>query len=419
MTKTYTFPKRFLWGAATSAHQVEGGMHNQWSISELEHARTRAKQAEYKLDYLPDWDDIKRDATRPSNYVSGAAVDHYNRYEEDFDLLTRMHMNAFRFSIEWSRIEPEEGKWDEKQIEHYRQYLGALKKRSIEPVVSLFHWSMPVWFAEKGGFERRANINYFVRFAEKVLQEFEPHIRLVCTFNEPEVYIGQGWMNEGDWPPHKQRQYIQGARTYANLATAHNRVARAGRAISRRFKFSVSKNCAHHFAGDDSYKTKIAVASWRYIYDYWFLNRIRRNMDWLGLNYYFSNRYIAGKIENENKIVNDLAWEMRPSDIQFVLERLYKKYRLPIIITENGVADRYDRYRKWWIAHTLDAIHTAMKNGVKIEGYLHWSLLDNFEWAYGKWPRFGLAEIDYASQTRTLRPSAKWFGAVIKKMRQL
>ena len=110
---------------------------------------------------------------------------------------------------------------------------------------------------------------------------------------------------------------------------------------------------------------------------------------------------------------------MRPSDIQFVLERLYKKYRLPIIITENGVADRYDRYRKWWIAHTLDAIHTAMKNGVKIEGYLHWSLLDNFEWAYGKWPRFGLAEIDYASQTRTLRPSAKWFGAVIKKMRQL
>ncbi len=329
MAKTYNFPKRFLWGAATSAHQVEGGMHNQWSVSELEHARSRAKQAEYKLNYLADWDELKKDATRPSNYVSGKAVDHYHHYEQDFDLLKSMNMNAFRFSIEWSRIEPEEGKWDEKQIEHYREYIIALKKHGIEPVVTLFHWAMPVWFAERGGFEKRANINYFVRFAEKVLSEYEPYIRLICTFNEPEVYVGQGWMHEGEWPPHKHGQYLLGAWTYYNLAVAHNRVAKNGHRMSRRFKFSVSKNCAHHYLGDESIMSKVALRMWRYIEDYWFLNRIKRSMDWLGLNYYFSNRYIGGKINNENVHVSDLGWDMQPDNIQFVIERLYKKYKKP------------------------------------------------------------------------------------------
>ncbi|MGB3023710.1 MAG: family 1 glycosylhydrolase [Candidatus Saccharimonadales bacterium] len=417
MVQKYTFPKRFLWGAATSAHQVEGGNHNQWSVSELEHAKSRAKQAEYKLNYLPDWDEIKRDATRPSNYVSGKAVDHYHRYEQDFDILTKLHMNAFRFSIEWSRIEPEEGKWDMTEIEHYRAYLSALQERGVEPLVTLFHWSMPVWFAEKGGFEKRANIHYFVRFAEKVLHEYESSIRLVCTFNEPEVYVGQGWMSEGEWPPHKHSNYLLSAWTYYNITVAHNRVVRSGRRISRRFKFSVSKNCSHHYAGDDKWSSKLVVWAFRYVGDYWFLSRIRRHMDWLGLNYYFANRYENGRIRNLNERISDLGWEMRPGDVQFVLERLYKKYKKPIIITESGVADRGDRYRRWWIAHTIDAIYKAMKNGAKIEGYLHWSLLDNFEWAYGKWPRFGLVEVDYTTLARTPRPSALWFGKVIKKLR--
>ncbi len=417
MKPKYTFPKRFLWGAATSAHQVEGGNHNQWSVWELENAKSFAKQAQYKLNDLPLWDEVKQQATKPSNYVSGKASGHYTRYQEDIDLMVSMHMNAFRFSIEWSRIEPEPGVWDQDEIEHYRDVLVALKKSGIEPVVTLFHWTMPVWFAQMGGFEKRANVTYFVRFAEKIMQEFGEHIRLICTFNEPEVYVAQGWWSEGQWPPGKKQAYLQGFWVYANLAYTHNQVARAGRRISRRFKFSVSKNCADHYAGDTTLRSKAVAWVSRSASDYWFLNRIRRHMDWLGLNYYFANRYRAGRLDNPHEQTNDLGWDMSPDYVERVLVRLYKKYRKPIIITESGVADRNDRYRRWWIAHTIDAMHRAMKQGVKIEGYLHWSLLDNFEWAYGKWPRFGLVEVDYTTLARTKRPSAIWYGKVIKKLR--
>lgn len=417
MTQKYTFPKRFLWGASTSAHQVEGGNHNQWTVSELEHAKTRAVQAAHQLGHLPIWNEIKQEASRPSNYVSGRASDHYRRYEEDSAILSQLNMNAFRFGIEWSRIEPEEGKWDMAEIEHYRMVLTALKKRGIEPMVTLFHWTMPVWFAEKGGFEKKRNVDYFVRFAEKILDELGGHVRLVCTINEPEVYVSYGWLSDGSWPPHKRAQYLQGMWVYWNLARAHNRVAKMAHKKSRRYKCGISKNCADHYDGDHSIKSKLVIRIVQYGADYWFLNRIRRHMDWLGVNYYFANRYVGGRVSNENIRTSDLGWDMQPDRLEYVLKRLYAVYKKPIIVTESGVADRNDQYRRWWIAHSIAAIHSAMQSGVKVLGYLHWSLLDNFEWAYGKWPRFGLVEVDYTTQARTVRPSAVWYGKVIKKLR--
>lgn len=415
----YTFPKTFLWGAATSAHQVEGGNHNQWSIWEFENAHSFAQQAKYRLNGLENWHEIEREATNPHNYVSGRASDHYRRYEEDFDLLKKMNMNAFRFSIEWSRIEPEEGLWNEHEIEHYRQYLLALKKRNITPVVTLFHWTMPVWFAQKGGFEKRRNIKYFLRFAEKIFTELGDHFRIVCTFNEPEVYVAFGWLHEGEWPPGRKGEFLLGYYTYRNIAIAHNRVVKLARTYKHSFKLGTTKNIANHYSGDTKLKTWLFMWFTMYMEDYLYLNHTRRHTDWIGVNYYFSNRYINAQPANENDYVQDLAWEMKPDDIKFVLQRIYKKYKKPIIITENGVADRNDRYRKWWIAHTLDAIHEAMKSGVDVRGYLHWSLLDNFEWAYGKWPRFGLVAVNYRTMERTMRSSATWFGSVIKQMRGL
>lgn len=419
MSQKYKFPKRFLWGAATSAHQAEGGNHNQWTVWELENAKSNAKQAEYKLNELPSWPEIKKQATNPNNYISGKAVDHYNRYEEDFDLLTRFNMNAFRFSIEWSRIEPVEGIWDEKEIEHYRDYLIALKARKIEPVVTMFHWTVPVWFAAKNGFEKRDNIKYFVRFCDKIFSELGEHFRLVCTFNEPEVYTAYGWMHNGEWPPSKHGKYLLGYWVYFNLAVAHNRVAKIARSHSRKIKLGVSKNVAHHYVGDNKLTSKIVMHILRYLEDYFYLNLIKRKTDWIGINYYFSNRYIDGRQHNTNEHLQDLGWEMRPDDIESVLKRVYKKYRKPLIITENGVADQNDRYRKWWISHTIMGIHRAMQKGVVVQGYLHWSLLDNFEWAYGKWPKFGLVEVDYKTMKRTPRSSALWFAKVIKAVREI
>src|SRR6476469_3974200 len=161
------FPKNFLWGAASAAHQVEGNNHNQWSVWELENATVLAQKARYQLQHLPKWDEIKAEAIKPENYVSGRATDHYHRYQEDFAILKKLGMNAWRFSIEWSRIEPEEGAWNAEAIEHYRTYLQRLKKLDIEPIVTLWHWTVPVWFEQKGGFTKRANVAFFERFAAK------------------------------------------------------------------------------------------------------------------------------------------------------------------------------------------------------------------------------------------------------------
>jgi beta-glucosidase len=412
---TLKFPKRFLWGAATSSHQVEGGTHNQWSAFELEHARALAKQAEYNQSWLPVWEEIKDQATDPNNYISGKAADHYNRYEEDFDLLKKMGLNAFRFSIEWSRIEPEEGKWNSEAIAHYRDYVRALNARGIEPMMTLMHWTLPIWFTEKGGFEKRGNIKYFVRFAEKVLQEFAGDVRYICTINEPEVYMYYGWMT-GEWPPNKTSR-LKGLKVYFSLARAHRRIYKAAHKINRRFKVGLSKNCAHHYPGDDAIISRFSALIAEWAMDHVFLNRIRRQMDWLGLNYYFSYRYYGYRIHNSNDHVNDMGWDMHPEHIEHVIERLHGKYKVPIIVTENGVADHKDKYRKWWIMHTLLGIHKAILNGAAVEGYLHWSLLDNFEWAHGKWPRFGLIEIDYKTFKRTPRKSALWYSRLVRQMR--
>lgn len=417
MPQKYTFPKKFLWGAATSAHQVEGGTHNQWSVWEFENAKLLAKQAKSKLKNLENWSEIQRDATDPNNYISGRAVDHYRRYEEDFDHLVDLNMNAFRFSIEWSRIEPEMGQWDQREIEHYRRYLLALKARGITPVVTMFHWTTPLWFAHKGGFEKRQNVQYFVRFCEKVFSELGEHFRLVCTFNEPEVYVAFGWLHEGEWPPSKRGKFLLGYYTYRNIAIAHNRVVKMARRKKFNLKLGTTKNMANHYAADKALRTKLFMKFVIYVEDYMYLDRTRRYTDWIGVNYYFSNRYHGGLLANKATYVQDLGWEMKPDDISFVLERVYKRYKKPIIITENGVADANDRYRKWWIAHTIDAIHRSLKKGVDVRGYMHWSLIDNFEWAYGKWPKFGLIAVDYRTMKRTPRSSAIWFGKVIKQLR--
>ena len=410
------FPKKFLWGAATSAHQVEGGTHNQWSVWELENAKSRAAQAEYDLGDLDSWPRIKDQAKSAHNYVSGKAADHYSLYEEDFDLLKKMNMNAFRFSIEWSRVEPNEGAWNAEAIEHYKTYVAELKKRGIEPVITLFHFTLPTWFAAKGGFEKRANVQYFVRFAEKMIRELGTHVRLIITINEPEAYAYESY-HAGHWPP-GQMNNRQMVKVLNNLARAHNKAAAAIHAINRRYKVSIAKNSAYVYAGDNALLSRKSASVMQYFADDYFLKKVVKSCDFLGVNYYFSNRVYGYRIHNPDERVSDMGWDLSPANIQFALERLYEKYHLPIIITENGLADEEDTHRQWWITQTLIGMQKAMDSGVELQGYLHWSLLDNFEWDKGVWPRFGLAEVDYKTLKRKLRPSALWFGKIIKHLKE-
>jgi beta-glucosidase len=411
------FKKNFLWGAATSAHQVEGGNHNQWSVWEKENAKTLAAKAQHQYGDLPNWQQHKRLAMVAANYISAAAVDHYSRYEADFELLGQLNMNAFRFSIEWSRIEPEEGAWNAQAIAHYKTYISALKKRGIEPVVTLFHFTLPVWFSEMGGFEKRKNVAYFVRFVEKVMSEMGAHLRYVITINEPNVYASESYL-QGSWPPAQQsrRQYLA---VLGNLARAHNQSAKVIKDIQARAKISIAYNSTYAYAGDDALLSRASASVLQWTGDDYFLKKVIKRCDFLGINYYFSNRIYGYRIHNPNQQVSDLGWDVAPENIEHALVRLSDRYRLPILITENGIADSEDKLRKEWITKTITGMQNAIKQDVELIGYLHWSLLDNFEWSQGRWPRFGLAEVNYRTQERTLRPSAKWFGGVIKKLRQL
>lgn len=409
------FPKSFLWGAATSAHQVEGGNHNNWTIWELENAKVLAKAAEYKIGHLPVWPEIKKLASTPDNYVSGRAIDHYNRYEEDFDLMQKMHLNAFRFSIEWSRIEPEEGAWNVKEIEHYKQYIAALKKRGLEPMVTLYHWTVPVWFARKGAFEKASNIQYFVWFAEKILEELGKDLTFITSVNEPDTVAGHGYYLQ-EHPP-AVRSPWKVFWVYRNHLKAHKEVYDMAKKRSRRFKVGFVKSYSAVRAGDDSRLSRFMAWGDRLVRDRLVLRYVGRKTAFIGANYYFSDAYKGLKIVNESDYISDLGWEMHPENILLVLRSL-ARYKRPIFVMENGLADRNDAYRKDWLTKTITAVQSALKEGVDVRGYLHWSAFDNFEWAYGRWPSFGLVEIEYENDfKRVIRPSGRYYAAVVKKIR--
>lgn len=409
------FPKSFLWGVATSSHQIEGGNYNNWTVWELENAKTLAKSAGYKLKDFPIWPDIKQAATDPKNYVSGRSTDHYNRYEEDFEIIRKMNLNSFRFSVEWSRVEPDEGVWNVTEIEHYKRYIKALKQRGIEPVLTLYHWTVPVWFAKKGAFEKSRNIEYFVRFAEKIVEELGSELHLIITVNEPDTVSSHGYYFQ-EHPPQK-RSALKLFWVYRNHLKAHKRVYDLIRRRSRRFKIGFVKSYSHVVKGDDRLLTGFAVALDRFVRDWVVLRYVGRRQDFIGLNYYFTDVYRGLKIVHENPKVSDLGWELNPEGLEYVLKRL-AKYKKPLYVFETGVADMHDQYRRDWLNKTIVSVQRARVDGADVRGYFHWSLLDNFEWAYGNWPRFGLIGIDYDNNMRRIpRKSAAYYSMLVKKIR--
>jgi len=411
------FRKNFLWGASTASHQIEGGNHNDWSVWELQVAAQQAKTAEKRLGWLPNWEDIKDKAQDPINYISGRGVDHFNRYQEDFDLLKKLNLNSLRFGIEWSRIEPEEGRWDEAAIDHYREYIKELKKRNIEPVLNIWHWTFPTWFADKGGFKHNKNLRYFERFVQRVAKEYGGMVKYVITINEPNVYASFCYQT-GEWPP-QEKSPLTFLHVYWNLVRLHRRAYKILKKANPKLQVGVAQQLANIQAKRPHNLFDGISTKWmRYFWNWWFLRRIRRSQDFVGMNYYFSD-YYTGLVKKKNPKLplNDMGWYMEPEGLYPLLLRTWVRYKKPILITENGVADSNDEYRRWWIEETIVAMEKAVSEGVDIHGYFHWSLLDNFEWAYGWWPKFGLIAVDREhGMKRTIRPSAEWFAQRIDKL---
>lgn len=414
--KESEFPPNFLWGASTSSHQVEGNNHNQWTVWELQNAKDLAKSASDRLGWLSDWEKIKSEAEDPNNYISGKAVDHFNKYKSDFDLAKKMNLNALRFGIEWARIEPSEGKWDKKAILHYRSYISELRKRNIEPVLNIWHWTNPVWFEKKGGFKKRQNLKYFERFVQKIASEFSSELTFIITVNEPNVYASHSF-GLGFWPP-QEKSWLLASKVYFNLIRAHKSSYRILKLQNKNLLIGSAPQLANiQPKRPQNLVDVISTKLMNYAWNWWYCNRIRRHQDFVGFNYYFSDYYKSMRIANPEVPKNDLGWYMEPEGLYSLMKKVWSKYRKPILVTENGVADSDDKYRKWWIEESINAMERAMSEGVQVIGYMHWSLLDNFEWAYGWWPKFGLIAVDRKSGfRREMRPSAKWFSTKIKKL---
>ncbi|OGL35284.1 hypothetical protein A3F65_01445 [Candidatus Saccharibacteria bacterium RIFCSPHIGHO2_12_FULL_47_16b] len=421
--KQKIFPKDFLWGASTAGHQVDGGCHDQWTVWELDNASELAKTARERINYVPVWDKVKTQAEDPDNYISGAAVEHYRHYRQDFDLLKQLNFNSFRFSIEWSRLEPEQGQWNQAAIDHYYDYIKELKKRQIEPVLNIWHWTHPVWFEQKGGFKKYSNLKYFEKFVRKIAHEYGKDLKYVITINEPNVYSAFGYLVEDvssrhRWPP-EEKSVLSFARVYWNLILAHKRAYKVLKRVHPHLQIGIALQLGNIQAKDphdilDEISTKLM----RYFWNWWFLRRINKYQDFIGMNYYFTDYYDSiFKRQDPTAPISDTGWYMEPEGLYPILMRAWDHFKKPIIVTENGVADSEDQYRRWWIEETIVAMERATSQGVEIRGYFHWSLLDNFEWAMGWWPKFGLVAVDRQNgMKRTIRESAKWFAEKIAKL---
>lgn len=436
MISQQKFPKGFLWGASTSAHQVEGGTVNQWTAWELETAADRAVAAGEKLSWLPDYEDLKVQIADPNNYISGKGVDHYNRYIEDFDLAKKLQMNSLRFGIEWARINPSEGVWDKEAIAHYHRYIDELHARGIEPIMNIWHWTMPTWFVEKGGFEKKENLVFFDQLVERVAEEYADKITYVLTLNEPNVYTSFSYL-AGEWPPLK-KSFWTSYTVYRNLVQAHHRAYKILKARRSTLQIGIAMQLGNIQAKrPHNVFDGIATKAMRFGWNWWFLNQCRKYQDFIGINYYFTDYYqgmsfkapdSAHKQGNDVQMpviqrfnpsvpLSDLGWYMEPEGLYPVIIRTWARYKKPIIITENGVADRNDQYRQWWLEETMIAMQRAISEGVDLRGYMHWGLLDNFEWAFGWWPQFGLIAVDRANgMTRKPRQSAIWYARYIRSL---
>lgn len=402
------FPKGFYWGAATSSHQVEGNNHNDWSEWEKKNAERLVKEAKK---YWQKWQQEKfPEMFDPQNYISGLACDHYNRFEEDFDIAKSLGHNAHRFSIEWSRIEPEEGKFNEKEVEHYREVIKSLRERNIEPFVTLWHWTNPLWIRDIGGWENKKTIEYFMRYVDKILLSLK-NVQFWIVLNEPEIFSSRPYL-KGIWPPQK-KSFVSYLKVLRNLIKAHKEAYKIIKKINPNAKVGIAKNNIYFEAA----KNKLVNQTLKKFIDWWwnffFLNQIKNEQDFIGLNHYFHNRINYGFNKNENKIISDIGWELYPQAIYCVLKDL-KKYQKPIYITENGLADARDEKREKFIKEHLKWVHRAIEEGVNVRGYFYWSLLDNFEWDKGFWPRFGLMEVDYKTLKRKIRPSALVYKKIIE-----
>lgn len=393
-----SFPPGFLWGCATAAHQVEGGNHNS------------------------DWWQFEQGGGIHTGDSADPACDHYNRFRDDFRMLQQLHNNAHRLSIEWSRIEPAEGEFDQREIDHYREVLGALRDCGMVPMVTLHHFTSPGWFSSRGGWAAPGSADAWIDFVRRVARELGDLVGFWCTINEPNIYAYQGWLT-GEFPPGHRLDLTGMYRVLRHLREAHERAYRELKKITPEVPVGLAQNKWLVFPSRPWNPLDRAVAGIsQALLDRWPGRRGRMERvveapaDYIGLNHYSGS--LTGATFRDvppNWLPkSDFGWAVQPQWMRVCLGEL-KPLGKPVYVTENGIAAQDDERRVRFLEDVLGQVWQAIEDGVDVRGYFHWTSMDNFEWARGYSMRFGLIAVDLASQERTLKPSADLFSRIAQE----
>lgn len=443
----FNFPKDFAWGVATSSYQIEG--------AHTEDGRSPSI-----------WDTFcAQEGTIADQSNGDIACDHYHRWPEDLDLIKSLGVSAYRFSVAWPRVIPEgSGRVEERGLDFYDQLVDGLLERGIDPWVTLYHWDLPQALQDKGGWVSREVVDHFVEYSRVVCERLGDRVAGWITHNEPWCASVLGHLNGEHAPGLKDN--------YAHLASSHHLMLSHGRAvpvirelvgdqpvgITLNLVPSVpaSSSEADHEANErfdgffnrwyldplvgrgypqdmlDRYQREAYIDDWSFIKD-GDLDEMSQPIDFLGINYYSRGIIRSDKIDESDNLPvevkaigepTDMGWEVYPDGLFDLLTRVKRDYPFEsIYITENGAAyatgpDEVgvvsDHLRESYLRDHIEACYRAIKAGVPLDGYFAWSLMDNFEWAFGYEKRFGLVYVDYETQKRTLKNSALWYRDMIK-----
>ena len=389
------FPKNFFFGTATASYQIEGD------------------------NFFSDWWHWEELGKIKNQDRSGKLCDFWNQADRYIRLNKQLGANAFKISLEWARINPAQDQWDEQALERYRKIIRSIRQQGLEPIVGLWHFSLPNWFSQKGGWLQQDSLNYWQQYVQKVQTALGKEVTYWLTLNEPGIYTYKGYL-EATWPPGKNnpfqawmvRQRLKRAHqlAYAILKQVHNRVS-----ASLNLSFIETK---HSWSPLEN----LAARIFRNLSDWNFLQAEKQRLDFISLNYYFHDvidfNPLKVLVKKSAARFSDLGWEIYPAGIYQIVKQVYLLTGKPIIVTENGLADKDDKYRAEFISEHLNWLLKAHQEGIPIHGYLHWSLTDNFEWQEGRAPRFGLVEMDYEKIKAKPRPSFYFYKTLIQKYRK-
>lgn len=390
---SFSFPDSFLWGAATSSHQIEGS------------------------NILNDWYHAEQSELIPP---AGVAANSYEHSHEDVKLLKQINANAYRFSLEWSRIQPTPDTIDDKALAYYRNILQCLKENNIEPIVTLNHFTVPQWFIERGGWLHRRSMEQFICYVDIVMEAFaEFNIKHWITINEPMVYAFNSYMI-GIWPPFETHlskaflviEHLKRAHKYA-YHTVKEHFPNSSVSFAKHYRWFHPCQCGSKFLN----RISCGIRDFLFNVDFFDYAMITRTMDYIALNFYtgefvkFTKESMLGDAchcRMDDFWCNSLGWFVVPEEFTRSLKRL-SIFRKPIIITENGTTEHNDEDYSQFIHEHISAMAKAILQGVDIRGYMYWSLLDNYEWAEGYNANFGLF-----TQDRHAKPAAKYYSDICK-----